>query len=110
MIEKLKESYGEWIDEKGVTWQSKKSYLQCDVLGLCGCGNPDDVMAYIKEMLNKIKNKDFGLYSDLPYMFFTYWASEKGFTVHGITVRCSFLTDKGKELLADIELLEVETK
>ena len=91
-----------WEDKDGCAWRSRSAYLQIKVLGLCGCGNPDEVMQYVKNMLEKLDSEDWGSYEDLPYMFFVYWANDKGFAEHGTTVRCSVLTEKGKELLKDI--------
>ncbi len=107
MIDKLKkdERGGDeykYIDEKGCSHRSKKEYLQSIVLGFCGCGSPDDVMLYVRDYLVKQQGNEWGNYEDIPYMFLAYWASHNGFTEHGTTVRCSWLTDKGEELLADI--------
>jgi hypothetical protein len=105
MIEKLKpqdDSEFEWIDEEGCSYKSKSEYLQTEVLGFCGCGSPDDVMGYVGSYLDDLVNNRFGDYEDIPYMFLAYWADHNGYTEHGSTVRCSWLTDKGKELLADI--------
>jgi hypothetical protein len=82
----------------------EKIKLQQEILGLCDCGNPDDVMIYIRDLLVKLKNTDWGSYDDMPYMFFVYWANNKEFAEHGTSARCSWLTDKGIELLNDINL------
>jgi len=37
-------------------------------------------------------------------MFFVYWANDKGFLEHGSTARCSWLTEKGKSIIVDIEI------
>lgn len=111
MIEKLKETGDKdypFIDEGGCSWQSKKNYLQTEVLGFCGCGDPDDIMLYVKEFLEKLERQDWGKYEDRPYMFLIYWADHNGFTEHGTTARCSWLTDKGKELLNDINICITE--
>lgn len=107
MIEKLKKTDIEnmpWMDENGYCWESKASYLQIEIMGFCGCGNPDEIMEYVKEMLEKLNSRNWGLYEDKPYMFFVYWANDKDFAEHGTTARCSWLTEKGKELLSDIKL------
>lgn len=103
MIEKLKYDDGMWLSESGCSFDTRAQFLQTEVLGFCGCGSPDEVMKYVRQMLLKIDRKDWGLYEDLPYMFFVYWADDKGFVGHGTTVRCPWLTDKGRELLRDIE-------
>ena len=106
MIEKLtKNEDGGFLDKEGCWWETEAEYLQTSILGLCGCGNPDDIMLYIKEMLERLEKQDHGEYEDKPYMFFAYWANKKGFAEHGSTARCSWLTDKGKELLKDINTL-----
>lgn len=105
MIDKLKkvdDSECPYLDDEGVSHRSKKEYLQISVLGFCGCGDGDAVMVYVKEFLEKLDRQDWGEYEDMPYMFLCYWADDKGFTEHGTTVRCSWLTDLGKELLNDI--------
>uniref|UniRef100_A0A6H2A273 Uncharacterized protein n=1 Tax=viral metagenome TaxID=1070528 RepID=A0A6H2A273_9ZZZZ len=103
MIEKLiKNEDGSFSDENGCDWGDEKSFLQIEILGFCGCGNPDDVMLYVGEMLKKLQKNDWGNYEDLPYMFFVYWANNKNFAEHGGTIRCSWLTDLGEELLKDI--------
>ena len=38
----------------------------------------------------------------MPYMFLCYWSNHEGLSEHGTTIRCSWLTDKGRELLNDI--------
>ena len=80
-----------------------KEHIQIEVLGLCGCGNPDDITIWIGEMLKKLDSQNWGEYSDMPYMFFVYWANDKNFAEHGTTVRCSWLTESGKKLLNDIK-------
>ena len=106
MIEQLiKQEDGGFIDKEGCHWDTEAEYLQIDILGLCVCGNPDDIMLYIKEMLEELEKKDYGEYEDKPYMFFIYWANKKGFAEHGSTARCSWLTDKGEELLRDINII-----
>jgi hypothetical protein len=105
MIEKLQKVDDDeypYIDENGGSWQSKTDYIQIEILHFCGCGDPDEVMMYVAEFLIKISKEDFGDYEDMSYMFLSYWADNEGFIDHGTTVRCSWLTDKGKELLNDI--------
>jgi len=56
--------------------------------------------------LRKLENQEWEEYENLEYMFFVYWANDKGFAEHGSTARCSWLTEKGQELLKDLEELE----
>ena len=105
-FDKLKKDDEMWLDASGVSWESPQDYLQCEILKFCGCGNPDEVMEYVKIMLQKLKNQEWGDYEDMGYMFFVYWANDKDFAEHGSSAGCSWLTPKGEELLADIELCE----
>lgn len=105
MIEKLQKTDIEdfpWKDENDCLHTSKAGYLQTEFLGFCGCGDPDDTMLYVKEMFEKLDKQEWGDYEDRAYMFFVYWANDKGFAEHGITARCSWLTPLGKELLKDM--------
>ena len=111
MIEKLnQEEDGVWTDEHGHAYSTKKEYLQTELLGLCGCGDPYIMMIYIRDYLSRLDENRWLKYEDLAYMFFVYWANDKEFAEHGTTVRCSWLTKKGKELLADINWCIVNEK
>jgi len=72
-------------------------------LGLCGCGNPEDIMAYIRDMLLVLKTGDWRDHEDMPYMFFVSWANYNQLAEHGTTIRCSWLTPEGEALLKEIE-------
>jgi hypothetical protein len=108
MIEKLQREGDYWVDGQGCYYKTKSEYLQTSILDLCGCGNPDGVMGWICDILTKIEKEEFPVYEDLPVMFFLYWADHKEFVEHGSSIRCCWLTDKGKELLSDIRDLTTE--
>ena len=106
MIELLEEQLNDeykWICPEGIHYKSKKDFLQQEILGFCGCGNPDKVMEYVGDFLSNLNNQVWADYDNMPYMFLIYWADNKGYTEHGTSARCSWLTEKGKELLGDIE-------
>jgi hypothetical protein len=107
MIEKLKPLKEElpgfkYKDEEGIIHQSKTDYLATEGFGFCACGDPGDNLLYIKEILEKLDKNDWGEYEDRHYMFAVYCLDRFGLTEHGSTVRCSWLTDKGREVLEDI--------
>ena len=91
-----------YIDINGVSHKSKKGYLQSEILHFCGCGDPDTVMIYVRDFLQKLQNQDWEQDEDLSYMFLCHWANYENFAEHGSTIKYSWLTDKGKELLGDI--------
>lgn len=103
MIEKLIEDDGRFLDEDGITWEDRSSYLQIEILGLCGCGNPDAVMKYIYDILKRCTKWAEEDYSNTAVAFLLYWADNKGFTEHGTSIYGSWLLPKGEELLKDIE-------
>jgi hypothetical protein len=118
MIEKLKQlEDGTFEDDGGCNWDSRAEYLFMGVLPSCGCGTPSDIGRYVRGMLLKhvgYPSTKFVLgegrkewnengYEDFPLMFFLSWATQEGYIEHGTTVRCSWLTSKGEELLRDLE-------
>ena len=98
MIEKLKPTDDEeycWIDDDGISYRSKTEYLENTIVGFC-------YLEYIRDFLIRLKNHEWGTYEDMPYMFLCHWSDAHEFSEYGTTIRCSWLTDKGKELLSDI--------
>jgi hypothetical protein len=121
MLKDLKKDESGWyVDPDGTSWEYRADYLYSGVLPSCGCGDPASIGRYVKDMLTKFvprpgepKNLDYWnkvSYEDLPTMFFLSWADHEGFIEHGTTIRCSWLTERGIQLLADIEEIERETK
>lgn len=105
MIEKLKQQNDlgfPWIDEEGISHRSKFDYLFINVLGFCGCGDPKAIMIYIRDFLLLQRDGEWCEYDNLPFLFLCYWADANGFLEHGTTVRCGWLTEKGEELLKDL--------
>ena len=98
-----------YIDRDGISHKSKKDFLG-DYLGFCGCGNPDAAMKLLRDVLRLLKEQKW--YSEdikallpsegLNYLVL-YMLDDKGFTEHGTSVNCSWLTDRGEELLRDLE-------
>lgn len=116
MIEKLKKDdsiYYPYKDENGVSYESNTQYIQIEVLGFCGCGNPDSAMKYVRDALLLVSKKYEIGYSEwklrvdklFPILgseyFMWYFLDNKGFTEHGGSVP-GWITDKGEELLRDI--------
>lgn len=117
MIEKLvyNKDTEMFVDPEGTSWESKSDYLYMSILPSCGCGDPSSIGRYVKDMLLKhvkqtdsddISCWDITHYEDLPVMFFLSWATREGYIEHGTTIRCSWMTEKGNELLRDLEEVE----
>lgn len=112
MIDKLISYYGDgFIDPDGIHWETKSDYLMMGILPSCGCGNPESIGKYVKDMLLKhVKQTNsedrscwnITKYDDLPVMFFLSWATKEGYIDHGVTIRCSWMTKEGDDLLNDL--------
>ena len=103
MLEKLKKTEdGDFMDDNECSWDSEENYLKIEVLGHCGCGDDTDILIYVRDFLKKLDKQEWGDYEDIPYMFLCGWSDKEGYSEHGTTARCSWLTEKGKELLNDL--------
>ena len=110
MIEVSEKTIDGFIDENEVFYRDKAEYFQVGVLGFCGCGDLESNLNYIKKMLQMLDEQRWGDPDDTAYMFFVYWADGAGLTEHGSTVRCSWLSETGKELLSDIDTVLKDEK
>jgi len=111
MIEKLKkvdESPFPYLDDQGVSWTSRANYIELNILGFCACGDPDASLLYVEKMLLALRDKDRKAFNDDAGQFFLYWADHNEFADHGTSIHGSWLTDKGLELLRDIESVRGE--
>jgi hypothetical protein len=109
MIEKLTPDpdFG-FFDENGVAWATKADYLKQGVLPLCNCGDSDAILKYIFNMFKSYVGQSTWStikYEDMPVMFFLSWATNQDYIEHGVSIRCSWITPKGEELLKDIETI-----
>ena len=84
-------------------------------LGICGCGNPELAYKAVHEMLKRSSSKEESTITcamdnddtAIPYIYFmAYVLDSLGFLEHGSSIRCSWLTEKGENLLKALEVLE----
>jgi hypothetical protein len=107
--------------EKGCFYEDVESLIQIEILGFCGCGCPDESVKYVGKALRliqdradtwdnrtsmpfeewKAKCKELFKTSEAEYFMF-YYLDSKDLTEHGGSVP-GWLTDKGRELMEDIE-------
>lgn len=108
-----------YLDPKGTHWKSIHDYMCCGVLPSCGCGDSTTTAQYVHDMLLKhvkqtgVDNYDcweITNYEDLPVMFFLSWADREGYIDHGTTIRCSWMSPLGDELLKDLNTILSEEK
>lgn len=96
-------------DENGCYYDDLESFLQCHVLGFCGCGNPETVLKLIhglvmlKEFWSE-KRFDYKIYDEYRTKFileniesvkwfFDYFLEKKDITTHGGNVSGSWIDD-----------------
>lgn len=123
-IDKFRQLDGSYIDEEGVTWVDTTSFFQCKILGLCGCGLPEQNLLYIRDVLRHINRLKEFHEKQISYdewkaagrqimhteqiEYFTYYVLDSlGLTEHGGSVP-GWLTKKGEDLLSDLEEYEPE--
>ena len=119
-IDKYKQKDGSYVDVNGCHHDDAKSFLQCHILGFCGCGAPEDSLRYIRDCLRHIANLKQVHEKQATYeawgnegkelmgraeYFTRYVLDQKGLTEHGTSIKGAWLTDKGREILADIDTL-----
>lgn len=101
----------------GCCWESRADYMFIGVLPSCDCGDPASIGRYVRDMLRKhvadsgdhtTSRWETVDYADLPVMFFLSWANREKYIEHGTTIRCSWLTEKGEELLRDLDIVLAE--
>lgn len=122
-LDRFKDQHGDYYYD-GAWHEDAESLIQCGMLDFCGCGDPQGNLRYIQAGLQHIKDylaegknlaewdKDgliiFG--SESARYFFFYWADKEELSEHGSRIP-GRLTDKGHQLLADLnELFKEETE
>ena len=98
---------GDYIDPDGCSWRTPEGFLHGYVMGFCCCGQPEMVLAYVRDVLRDIKNQSCPDKDSAPTYLVWYWLDSKDFTEHGGSVP-GWLTDKGRDLLADLETLDLD--
>ena len=77
-------------------------------LGICGCGRPEEAYKAVHEMLKSFKNYDRKTINlDDPHrLFMAYTLDHLEFIDHGSSIYAAWLTDKGEELLAALDIFK----
>ena len=77
-------------------------------LGICGCGCPEEAYEAVHEMLKSFKNYDHNTINlDEPHrLFMAYTLDQLEFLDHGSSIYSAWLTDKGHELLAALDIFK----
>ena len=77
-------------------------------LGICGCGCPEEAYKAVHEMFKSFKNYDRNTIDlDDPHrLFMAYTLDHLEFLEHGSSIYSAWLTDKGEELLAALDIFK----
>lgn len=102
----------EYTDQNGITFDSAKDLIAIGILNFCGCGDQDSALIFIRDVL-EILGSDYthsrfdGFFPEdkqgMKY-FTLYMLDNLGLEEHGISTP-GWLTDKGKEVLEDLQKL-----
>jgi hypothetical protein len=141
-IDKFKKEDGFYYDTTGACYGSTEEnprrraieFIQCGVLGFCACGDPEDNLMFIRDILMLVDerpeerveaetmdvsdDKNWAKWyegwnsrfielcgNDQSQYFIFYVLDELEFTEHGTGIGGSWLTTKGRELLEDLNFL-----
>lgn len=77
-------------------------------LGICGCGCPEEAYEAVHKMLKMFKNYDRNTINlDEPHrLFMAYTLDNLEFLEHGSSIYAAWLTDKGNDLLAALDIFK----
>tara|TARA_Y100000310_G_scaffold299375_1_gene334191 strand:+ start:3278 stop:3688 length:411 start_codon:yes stop_codon:yes gene_type:complete len=108
---------GFYKDKKGCVYDTAEDFIITGILGYCGCGMPDESLMYIRKILRLIhslhvEEYDPNQWKELDQFFSSegekytmfYMLEKLELTEHGGCVP-GWVTDKGIELLEDLEKL-----
>lgn len=104
-LEKLgivKDGWG-YSDANGLYWELLDSALWGGLLGFCCCGDRDQGLKIIKEVLEAVQSRKF---KD-EYLFHYYVFDKLELTEHGFTIYSSWLSPKGELLLSVLQKMEL---
>ena len=100
----------EWFDSPLPDW-----VFDDDGLGLCGCGDPEAVIFWLRDLMRVFKSHKYDdwryeqlgrLLGDGPAsLFVLYELDARGWTDHGSNVIGSWLSERGEQWLRRIEEL-----
>jgi len=116
-IDKWKQEGGIYLDDNNCQWDNAEDFIHGFILGFCCCGYPELSLQYVRDTLNYINNpqkipydqwvdEGLKLFGSESAKYFTLYVMDNfGLTDHGGSINGSFLTDKGHNILNDLNIL-----
>jgi len=127
-IDKYKQSDGTYCATDGCEYLSAEDFIQSEILGFCLCANPKVSLDLVRRALTLIKNhwdnvanadnsylyqcwKEYEISQGIEFhyyeiwLFIMYYFDSKKLTEHGGSVDGAWLTQKGYDLLEDLDEL-----
>ena len=119
-IDKYKLADGTFQNENGASFDTLEDFIQMSVLCFCGCGMPRLALKHLQVALTQVKKRNelvpkdtlafreleketsIQLGSNTAMWFMWYYLETQDLTEHGGSVP-RWLTQKGKELLEDLD-------
>lgn len=91
-------------DGKFIHYPDAESALTGHFFNFCGCGDSIRVLEWMCGELRKVDKREFPNYDEEPQRHFALYVFDAAdFIEHGTSIRCAWLTEKGKEWLQDAE-------
>ena len=127
-IDKFRHPNGHYVGTDDCFYDSPEEFIQVHELGFCGCGDPEENLAYVRRVLRHIADRRVvgdGTFDEIhkswvdwdaegdaimgPAKLFTqYVLAQKDLTEHGGSVGGAWLSNKGYELLEDLDELYID--
>ncbi len=102
----------EYLGPDEVIYQRPEDYLWITIMGACGCGTgvaPYRAVEILENFKKEYTDKTrFDVYDNLADEVIAHWLDKVGLLDHGGSIGGSWITDKGKEVLAEIEGMECQ--
>lgn len=88
-------------------YESPAYFLWFYILNGCGCGSSDNLMELAWQVFVDFaedrEEEKLGLYDKPEREILAHWLDSKGLIEHGTSIRWSWLTEDGKELLRQLK-------
>jgi hypothetical protein len=95
---------GMYIDQDGLSWDTRAEWLWMGLMGGCGCGQADEfgerAVKLLKHFATPHMERDHSIYDNDFYELMAHWFDSLELIEHGGIVTGSWLTEKGDQVYA----------